>query len=65
MRHEVRVGVAIQPVVHGALRFARRLEKANIVCIFADSGWKYYGTQVWDAAHAGAPDEEAEEIIWW
>jgi cysteine synthase B len=59
-------GLSSGAVLHGALRFARRMEKGNIVCIFADSGWKYYGTQIWDAAHAEGPhDEDAEEIIWW
>lgn len=59
-------GLSSGAVLHGAMRFARRMEKGNIVCIFADSGWKYYGTQIWDAAHAEGPhDEDAEEIIWW
>ncbi|MFN8558990.1 MAG: cysteine synthase family protein [Dehalococcoidia bacterium] len=59
-------GLSSGAVLHGALRFARRLEKANIVCIFADSGWKYYGTQIWDAARSDHPiDEDEEDIIWW
>ena len=59
-------GLSSGAVLHGALRFAHRLEKGNIVCIFADSGWKYYGTQIWDAARTeGHLDEDAEEIIWW
>ena len=59
-------GLSSGAVLYGALRFARRIERGNIVCIFADSGWKYYGTQIWDAAHTEVhADEDAEEIIWW
>jgi cysteine synthase len=59
-------GLSSGAVLYGALRFARRIERGKIVCIFADSGWKYYGTQIWDAAHAEQHDEdEAESIIWW
>lgn len=65
-REGVFPGLSAGAVLHGALRFARRLERANIVCIFADSGWKYYGTQIWDAANAGTDgDEDADEVIWW
>jgi cysteine synthase len=67
MNHEgIFPGLSSGAVLHGALRFAQRIERGNIVCIFADSGWKYYGTAIWDAAHAEFPhDEDAEEIIWW
>ena len=59
-------GLSSGAVLHAALRFARRLERANIVCVFADSGWKYYGSQIWDAAHSEHPgQDDVEEIIWW
>lgn len=59
-------GLSSGAVLHAALRFARRIDRGNIVCIFADSGWKYYGTQIWDAARGGQPvDEDEEDIIWW
>jgi cysteine synthase B len=65
-REGVFPGLSSGAVLHGAMRFANRMERGNIVCIFADSGWKYYGTDIWDAAHAGEPhDEDAEDIIWW
>jgi len=59
-------GLSSGAVLYAALRFAQRLQRGNIVCIFADSGWKYYGTAIWDAAHARFPhDDEAEAVIWW
>ena len=57
-------GLSSGAVLHGALRFARRLERGAIVCIFADSGWKYAGSQIWSSPNNDA-DEDAEDIIWW
>jgi len=59
-------GLSSGAVLYGALRFARRMTRGNIVCIFADSGWKYYGTEIWEAPHHDhADDETAERLIWW
>jgi cysteine synthase B len=59
-------GLSSGAVLYGALRFARRMTKGKIVCIFADSGWKYYGTEIWEAPHhEHADDEAAEKVIWW
>ena len=59
-------GLSSGAVLYGALRFARRMSKGKIVCIFADSGWKYYGTEIWEAPHHDhADDEVAEKVIWW
>jgi [CysO sulfur-carrier protein]-thiocarboxylate-dependent cysteine synthase len=65
-REAIFPGLSSGAVLHGALRFARRIDKGNIVCIFADSGWKYYGTEIWNATRAGQHhDGDDEEIIWW
>ena len=59
-------GLSSGAVLYGALRFARRMTKGNIVCIFADSGWKYYGTEIWEAPHHDPADDEThEKVIWW
>lgn len=59
-------GLSSGAVLHGALRFARRMTRGTIVCIFADSGWKYYGTEIWQAPqHDSADDEASEQVIWW
>jgi len=67
MRHEgIFPGLSAGAVLYGALRFARHLTRGNIVCIFADSGWKYYGTEIWEAPqHDPVDDEVAEKVIWW
>ena len=59
-------GLSSGAVLYGALRFARRMTRGKIVCIFADSGWKYYGTEIWEAPHHDpADDETTEQVIWW
>jgi [CysO sulfur-carrier protein]-thiocarboxylate-dependent cysteine synthase len=59
-------GLSAGAVVYGALRFARRMTKGKIVCVFADSGWKYYGTEIWEAPrHDPADEDTAEQVIWW
>ena len=59
-------GLSSGAVLYGALRFARRMSRGKVVCIFADSGWKYYGTEIWEAPHHDpADDESTEKVIWW
>jgi cysteine synthase len=57
-------GISSGAVLHAALRVARNLERAQIVCLFADSGWKYLSLGVWTQ-----PLEQARETIrdkvWW
>src|SRR6195256_1808096 len=40
-------GISSGAVLHAALRVARGLDQGDIVCLFADSGWKYLGLGVW------------------
>jgi cysteine synthase len=57
-------GISSGAVLHAALRVARNLERAEIVCLFADSGWKYLSLGVWTQ-----PLEQARETVrdkvWW
>ena len=57
-------GISSGAVLHAALRVARHLEHADIVCLFADGGWKYLSLGVW-----GHSLEEARETVrdkvWW
>ena len=59
-------GVSSGAVLHAGLKFAERLDRGNIVMVFADSGWKYLETNLWSR---DLPSEEHEEslddIIWW
>jgi hypothetical protein len=35
------------------------------VLVFADSGWKYLGTNLWTSPPEAGEGEELDDIIWW
>jgi cysteine synthase len=57
-------GISSGAVLHAAVRVASGLEHGEIVCLFADSGWKYLSLGVWSQ-----PLHEARETVrdkvWW
>jgi cysteine synthase B len=57
-------GISSGAVLHAALRVARQIDHGDIVCLFADSGWKYLSLGVWSTTL-----EEAQETVngkvWW
>jgi cysteine synthase B len=57
-------GISSGAVLHAALRVARTLQRGEIVCLFADSGWKYLSLGVWTQ-----PLDQARETVrakvWW
>lgn len=57
-------GVSSGAVLACALRFAQRLERANIVCLLADGGWKYLSTGLWTKSYADL-QAEVEGKVWW
>jgi cysteine synthase len=40
-------GISAGATVHVARRIAQRISSGDIVCLFADGGWKYLSTQIW------------------
>lgn len=46
-REGVFAGISAGATVHVARRIAERVEEGNIVCLFADGGWKYLSTEIW------------------
>jgi cysteine synthase len=63
-REGVFAGVSSGAVLAAAVRLAARLDNANIVCLFADGGWKYLSTGLWTREY----DElkgSVEGKIWW
>ena len=63
-RERVFAGVSSGSVVYAAIKMAERLDKANIVCLLADGGWKYLSTGLWTKDYGGM-EEEAKGKIWW
>lgn len=57
-------GVSSGAVLYGALKAAARIDRGNVVMLFADSGWKYLGTDIW----TDPPEDDEEELddtAWW
>lgn len=57
-------GISAGAVVKTAQRVAERLDSGNIVCLFADAGWKYLSTQLWTTDYEDLP-QDIEDKIWW
>jgi [CysO sulfur-carrier protein]-thiocarboxylate-dependent cysteine synthase len=64
-REGLLVGPSSGAVLHAALKWAQRLERATMVLVFADSGWKYLATRPQQIAPGPAEDEELDDILWW
>lgn len=58
-------GISSGAVLHAALRVARQTPApADIVCLFADSGWKYLSLGVWSRSLEEA-QEAVRDKVWW
>ncbi len=65
-REGIFAGPSSGAALHGALRWARRMRRGNIVVLFADGGWKYLGSPIWDEPPAAEEDDEAlDDVLWW
>ena len=58
-------GASAGAALHGALRWARRMKRGTIVVLFADGGWKYFGSSLWSQPAETPLDESLDDVIWW
>ncbi len=61
-------GISSGAVLHAAMRVAKRIERGNIVMIFADGGWKYLRTRLWEEEEEAAVDpaeDPLDDVLWW
>ena len=63
-REGIFAGVSSGAVLAAALRVASRLDEGNIVCLFADGGWKYLSTGLWTQDYAELKGQ-VEGRVWW
>ena len=63
-REGVFAGVSSGAVLAAALRVADGLDAGNIVCLFADGGWKYLSTGLWTRNYAELR-KSVEGKVWW
>lgn len=59
------VGPSSGAVMVAALKWARRVERANIVLMFADSGWKYLNSAPFKPDQEPPDEESLDDILWW
>jgi cysteine synthase len=59
-------GISSGAVLHAAVRVANRVDQssADIVCLFADGGWKYLSLGVWTQPLDQA-QETVRDKVWW
>ena len=57
-------GVSSGAVLAAALRVAERLDAGQVVCIFADGGWKYLSTGLWTQDYSKIAPEVAKKLQW-
>jgi cysteine synthase len=62
-REGIFAGVSSGGALHCALRVAQRLERGNVVVLFADGGWKYLSTGLWAADGADA-EALSSQLLW-
>jgi [CysO sulfur-carrier protein]-thiocarboxylate-dependent cysteine synthase len=63
-REGIFAGVSGGSVLRTAQRVAQRLDRANIVLLLADGGWKYLSTDLWNIDYEDLP-EDLDEKVWW
>ena len=63
-REGVFAGVSSGAVLAAELRTAQRLDHGNIVCLFADGGWKYLNTGLWERDYEEL-QQSIKGKIWW
>jgi cysteine synthase B len=63
-REGVFAGVSSGAALHCAIRFAQRVDRGNIVVLFADSGWKYLSTELWTKGTLQASDDLRNQLLW-
>ena len=57
-------GISSGAVLRTAEKAAQRLERANIVLLLADGGWKYLSTNLWNTDYSDLPDD-IDAKVWW
>ena len=62
-------GISSGAVLHAAMRVAGRLDRGNIVMVFADAGWKYLSTNIWrderESDEPSPPEDPLDDVLWW
>src|SRR5688572_21278161 len=57
-------GISGGAVLRTAQKAAERFDRANVVLLLADGGWKYLSTDLWTTDYSDLPDD-IDAKVWW
>jgi cysteine synthase B len=62
----ISAGADLRAAQRTGAKYAEQGQKANIVMLFADGGWKYLSTNLWATEYEDLPeDEDLNQKLWW
>ena len=65
-REGLLAGLSSGAVLHAVLKWAQRIDRGNIVMLFADSGWKYLNSPAFVLDAPLEDDQETlDDVLWW
>jgi len=64
-REGIFAGISSGAVMRTALKVAEPMERANIVALLADGGWKYLSAALWTKDYGDLTAEDVEGKVWW
>jgi cysteine synthase B len=57
-------GVSSGAALSCAVKIGQRMDRANIVVLFADGGWKYLSTRLWSKSFEEASTDLQDQLLW-
>jgi [CysO sulfur-carrier protein]-thiocarboxylate-dependent cysteine synthase len=63
-REGIFAGVSSGAALSVAVKVGQRMERGNVVVLFADSGWKYLSTQLWSKGTEQASTDLRDQLLW-
>ncbi len=63
-REGIFAGVSSGAALSCAVKIGQRMDRGNIVVLFADGGWKYLSTRLWSKGFEEASSDLQDQLLW-
>ncbi len=63
-REGIFAGVSSGAALSCAVKIGQRMDRGNIVVLFADGGWKYLSTRLWSKSFEEASADLQDQLLW-
>jgi [CysO sulfur-carrier protein]-thiocarboxylate-dependent cysteine synthase len=63
-REGIFAGVSSGAALCCAVKVGQRMDRGNIVVLFADGGWKYLSTRLWSKSYEEASTDLQDQLLW-